>query len=84
MCPARTPKNAVMPKNKGNLKMLIVGFSNTCAAKRAIVTRCEDSLSVRAFLGYGLRKALHVLPVPTRASLAKRFCASADTLGTQL
>ena len=55
----RTPKNAVMPKNKGNLKMLIVGFFESLRSERAIVARCEDSLSVRAFLGYGLRKALH-------------------------
>ena len=36
------------------LKMLMVGFFENLRSERAIAARCEDSLSVRAFLGYGL------------------------------
>ena len=35
-------------------KMLMVGFFENLRSERAIAARCEDSLSVRAFLGYGL------------------------------
>ena len=34
--------------------MLMVGFFENLRSERAIAARCEDSLSVRAFLGYGL------------------------------
>src|SRR5258705_11939187 len=34
-------------------KMLMVGFFENLRSERAIAARCEDSLSVRAFLGYG-------------------------------
>lgn len=36
------------------LKMLMVGFFENLPSDRAIAARCEDSLSVRGFLGYGL------------------------------
>ena len=38
-------------------KMLIVGFFENLPSERAIAARCEDSLAVRAFLGYGLEEA---------------------------
>src|SRR5260370_10291011 len=37
--------------------MLIVGFFENLPSERAIAARCEDSLAVRAFLGYGLEEA---------------------------
>ena len=37
-------------------KMLMVGFFENLRSERAIAARCEDSLSVRAFLGYGLEE----------------------------
>ena len=39
------------------LKMLMVGFFENLPSERAIAARCEDSLSVRAFLGYGLAES---------------------------
>jgi transposase len=39
------------------LKMLMVGFFENLPSDRAIAARCEDSLSARAFLGYGLEEA---------------------------
>ena len=39
------------------LKMLMVGFFENLRSERAIAARCEDSLSVRAFLGYGLEES---------------------------
>jgi hypothetical protein len=38
-------------------KMLMVGFFENLPSERAIAARCEDSLAVRAFLGYGLEEA---------------------------
>jgi transposase len=38
-------------------KMLMVGFFENLPSERAIAARCEDSLAVRAFLGYGLDEA---------------------------
>ena len=38
-------------------KMLMVGFSENLRSERAIAARCQDSLSVRAFLGYGLEES---------------------------
>lgn len=35
-------------------KMLMVGFFENVASERAIAMRCADSLSIRAFLHYGL------------------------------
>lgn len=35
-------------------KMLMVGFFENLPSERAIAARCEDSLSIREFLGYGL------------------------------
>ena len=37
-------------------KMLMVGFFENLRSERAIAARCEDSLSVRAFLGYALEE----------------------------
>ena len=37
-------------------KMLMVGFFENLRSERAIAARCEDSFSVRAFLGYGLEE----------------------------
>jgi transposase len=39
------------------LKMLMVGFFENLRSERAIAARCEDSLSVRAFLGYGFEES---------------------------
>jgi transposase len=39
------------------LKMLMVGFFENLPSERAIAARCDDSLSVRAFLGYGLEES---------------------------
>jgi len=39
------------------LKMLMVGFFEDLPSERAIASRCADSLSVRAFLGYDLTEA---------------------------
>jgi transposase len=39
------------------LKMLMVGFFENLRSERAIAARCEDSLSVRAFLGYELEES---------------------------
>jgi transposase len=39
------------------LKMLMIGFFENLRSERAIAARCEDSLSVRAFLGYGLEES---------------------------
>jgi transposase len=39
------------------LKMLMIGFFENLPSDRAIAARCEDSLSARAFLGYGLEEA---------------------------
>jgi transposase len=38
-------------------KMLMVGFFENLSSERAIAARCEDSLGVRSFLGYGLEEA---------------------------
>jgi transposase len=38
-------------------KMLMVGFFENLPSERAIAARCEDSLAVRSFLGYGLEEA---------------------------
>ena len=38
-------------------KMLMVGFFEGVESERAIAARCEDSLSLRGFLGYGLEEA---------------------------
>jgi transposase len=38
-------------------KMLMVGFFENLRSERAIAARCLDSLSVRAFLGYGLEES---------------------------
>ena len=38
-------------------KMLMVGFFEDLPSERAIASRCADSLSVRAFLGYGWTEA---------------------------
>ena len=35
-------------------KMLVIGFFENLPSERAIANRCADSLSLRAFLGYGL------------------------------
>ena len=35
-------------------KMLMVGFFENCPSERAIAERCQDSISIRAFLGYDL------------------------------
>ena len=35
-------------------KMLMIGFFENLPSERAIASRCEDSLSLRAFLGYDL------------------------------
>ena len=37
--------------------MLMVGFFENLRSERAIASRCQDSLSVRAFLGYGLEES---------------------------
>lgn len=37
-------------------KMLMVGFFENLPSERAIAARCEDSLSIREFLGYGLEE----------------------------
>ena len=37
-------------------KMLMVGFFENLPSERAIAARCEDSLAVRTFLGYGLEE----------------------------
>jgi transposase len=39
------------------LKMLMIGFFENLPSDRAIAARCEDSLSARGFLGYGLEEA---------------------------
>ena len=39
------------------LSLLMVGFFENLRSERAIAARCEDSLSVRAFLGYGLEES---------------------------
>ena len=38
-------------------KMLMVGFFENLPSERSIASRCADSLSLRAFLGYGLEEA---------------------------
>ena len=38
-------------------KMLMIGFFENLPSERAIAGRCEDSLSLRAFLGYDLTEA---------------------------
>ena len=38
-------------------KMLMVGFFENLPSERTIATRCGDSLSIRAFLGYGLEES---------------------------
>jgi transposase len=39
------------------LKMLMIGFFENLPSDRAIAARCENSLSARGFLGYGLEEA---------------------------
>jgi transposase len=39
------------------LKMLMVGFFENIGSERGIASRCADSLSIRAFLGYSLTEA---------------------------
>jgi hypothetical protein len=39
------------------LKMLMIGFFENLPSERAIASRCADSFSPRAFLGYGLEEA---------------------------
>ena len=38
-------------------KMLMIGFFENLPSERAIAARCEDSLSLRAFLGYELTES---------------------------
>ena len=35
-------------------KMLMIGFFENLGSERGIAERCQDSISIRAFLGYGL------------------------------
>ena len=44
-------------------KMLMVGFFESLPSERAIAARCEDSLAVRTFLGYGLEETTRITPV---------------------
>jgi hypothetical protein len=37
-------------------KMLMIGFFENLPSERSIASRCADSLSLRAFLGYGLEE----------------------------
>lgn len=46
-------------------KMLMIGFFENLPSERAIAGRCEDSLSLRAFLGYGIDE-----PTPDHSSLS--------------
>jgi transposase len=46
------------------LKMLMVGFFEDLPSERAMASRCADSLSVRAFLGYSLTE-----PTPDHSTL---------------
>jgi len=46
-----------------DLKMRMVGFFENLRSERAIAARCEDSLSVRAVLGYGLKRARPITAV---------------------
>ncbi|MEZ5301664.1 MAG: transposase [Verrucomicrobiales bacterium] len=48
-------------------KMLMVGFFKNLGSARAIAARCEDSLSVRAVLGYGLGEGTPDLSLLMRA-----------------
>jgi transposase len=54
-------------------KMLMVGFFENLPSERAIAARCEDSLAVRAFLGYGLEEAT---PDHSSLSVIRRRLAS--------
>jgi transposase len=47
-------------------KMLMIGFFENLPSERAIASRCADSLSLRAFLGYELDEA-----TPDHSSLSK-------------
>lgn len=38
-------------------KMLIIGFFENLPSERSIASRCADSLSLRAFLGYGIEQS---------------------------
>lgn len=46
-------------------KMLMIGFFENLPSERAIAGRCEDSLSLRAFLGYEIDE-----PTPDHSSLS--------------
>jgi hypothetical protein len=47
------------------LKMLMIGFFENLLIEHAIAGRCEDSLSLRAFFGYGIDE-----PTPYHSSLS--------------
>ncbi len=53
--PARGGRPGIDPV--AYLKMLMIGFFENLPSDRAIAARCEDSLSARGFLGYGLEEA---------------------------
>jgi Transposase domain (DUF772) len=57
-------------------KMLMVGFVENLRSERAIAARCEDSLSVRAFPGYGLEESTpdHSSPSVIRQWLGPEIC----------
>src|SRR5258705_765516 len=64
-------------------KMLIVGFFENLPSDRAIAARCEDSLAVRAFLGYGLEEATpdhSSLSVIRRRLLAETYQAVCELI----
>jgi len=54
-------------------KMLMVGFFESLPTERAIAARCEDSLAVRAFLGYRLDEA-----TPDRLQFERDSASSAS------
>jgi transposase len=64
-------------------KMLLIGFLENLHSEQAIAARCEDSLSLRAFLGYGLEErppdhaSLSVAP----QRLGPQICQKASELG---
>ena len=57
------------------LKMLMIGFFENLPSDRAIAARCEDSLSSRGFLGYGLEES-----TPEHSSMS----VIRDRLGVEL
>lgn len=80
MTPARVVVRGIAPAVY--FKMLMIGFFENLPSERAIASRCEDSLSLRAFLGYDLTESTpeHFSLSVIRGRLGEEFYQAASEI----